>query len=80
MTDFRILQQQWTAWIRQPDAQSMPDGEARRLQVYRELFFNNVSSFVENAFPVLKKHLSRPDWQTLSTDFFFLHHCQSSYF
>ena len=37
MTDFRILQQQWTAWIRQPDAQSMPDGEARRLQVYREL-------------------------------------------
>ena len=53
MTDFRILQQQWTAWIRQPDAQSMPDGEARRLQVYRELFFNNVCSFVENAFPVL---------------------------
>lgn len=80
MTDFRVLQQQWTAWIRQPDAQPMPEGEERRLHIYRELFFNNVSSFVESAFPVLKKHLSESDWQTLLTDFFALHACQSPYF
>lgn len=80
MADFRVLQQQWTAWIRQPESQVMPDGEARRLHIYRELFFNNVSSFVENAFPVVKKYLADTDWQSLVNDFFAQHYCQSPYF
>ena len=80
MSDFVTLQQQWTAWLRQPDSAPMPNVEERRLKIYRELFFNNVSSFVENTFPIVKQHLPASDWDLLLKNFFALHHCQSPYF
>lgn len=80
MSDFVALQQQWTAWLRQPDTAPMPKVEARRLAIYKELFFNNVSSFVENTFPVVKQHLPSQQWKLLLKDFFALHCCQSPYF
>ena len=46
MSDFAALQQQWTAWLRHPQSASKPQIEERRLTIYRELFFNNVCSFV----------------------------------
>ncbi len=81
MDDFQHIQRQWTSWLRQPSIQTMPDNiEPRRLTIYRELFFNNVSSFVENAFPVLQRCLPEACWQQLLLDFFAKHHCQSPYF
>lgn len=81
MDDFQALQRQWTNWLRQPNAIKMPVNiEPRRLNIYRELFFNNVSSFVENAFPVLQQCLPEACWQQLLLDFFAEHHCQSPYF
>lgn len=81
MADFRQLQQQWTAWLRQPEQQPAPVNiEARRLAIYRELFFNNVSNFIENAFPVMQQRLQPEHWQSLVQDFFALHRCHSPYF
>lgn len=80
MSDFMALQQQWTTWLRQPSAVQMPHVESRRLFIYRELFFNNISSFVENTFPLLKKHLPAQHWQSLLEDFFAKHYCQTPYF
>lgn len=80
MSDFVALQQQWTNWLRHPQIAPKPQVEERRLTIYRELFFNNVCSFVDNAFPVLQQQLSTELWQQLLTDFFANHQCQSPYF
>ena len=51
---FIEVQQQFMDYIRDPSL-PMPEGiEPRRMKVYRDLFFNNISGFVASAFPVLK--------------------------
>ena len=80
MSDFVALQQQWTAWLRRPESAPMPNAPSRRLEIYRELFFNNVSGFVENTFPIVKQHLPASQWMLLLKNFFALHYCQSPYF
>ncbi|MBK6757178.1 MAG: putative DNA-binding domain-containing protein [Moraxellaceae bacterium] len=42
--------------------------------------FNNVSSFVENTFPIVKQQLPASQWMLLLKNFFALHYCQSPYF
>lgn len=80
MSDFAALQQQWTNWLRHPQTAPQPEIDTKRLTIYRELFFNNVSSFVNSAFPLLQQQLSTEVWQQLLDDFFANHHCQSPYF
>ena len=80
MSDFVALQQQWTAWLRRPESAPMPNAPSRRLEIYRELFFNNVSGFVENTFPIVKQQLPASQWMLLLKNFFALHYCQSPYF
>jgi hypothetical protein len=77
---FQAVQKQMTDWLREPDRQPAPDVELRRLNIYRELFFNNVSDFVEAAYPVLKSLLPAPEWQALLRDFFAEHRARSPYF
>lgn len=50
-----------------------PDIEDRRLQIYRELFFNNVAGLLAGAFPVLHKILGKPAWRALVRDYFANH-------
>lgn len=79
--DFKQLQQQFAAYIRNPDVASPPAGiEQRRLNVYSELFFNNVKGFLDTAFPVLKTLYSEPDWTALARQFFSNYACHSPYF
>jgi len=79
--DFKQLQQQFADYIRNPEAASPPAGiEQRRLNVYSELFFNNVKGFLDTAFPVLKTLYSEPDWTTLARQFFSNYACHSPYF
>lgn len=78
--DFRAHQRQLTDWLRAPATQPAPDVEPRRLAIYRELFFNNVCSFVEAAYPVLKSLLPAAEWEDLLQRFFAGHRCQSPYF
>ncbi|MBT1443116.1 putative DNA-binding domain-containing protein [Shewanella sp. JM162201] len=76
----KAIQDEFIAAIREP-SRPCPDGiEARRMAVYRELFFNNVSGFVGNAFPVLKSLYSVDDWQALVREFFIHHDCQNPLF
>ncbi|MGY1425160.1 HvfC family RiPP maturation protein [Lysobacter sp. A289] len=62
-------------YIRDPDNAPPPTGiEARRLKVYRELFFNNLQSMLAGNFPVIKRILGgAPDtdrWSALVRDFY----------
>lgn len=78
--DFQCLQYAFTAWLREPETRPAPAVGARRLRVYRELFFNNVSDFVESAYPVLRSLLPGSEWQALLQRFFAEHRAQSPYF
>ena len=55
MLEFQKLQAQLTAHIRNPALAAAPGGiEDRRLNIYRELFYNNIEGFLANAFPVVR--------------------------
>ena len=58
------------AWIRDPDGAAPPAGiEARRLKVYADLFFNNVSGLIGQTFPVIRAVLGDVAWNALIRDF-----------
>lgn len=79
---FKTVQQQFAQSIRDPEQskQLFPEIEARRLNVYQELFFNNIKGFVSSGFPVLKSLYSEDDWDALVRQFFINHSCHSPYF
>lgn len=78
---FQKLQYAFAAHIRDPEHQPTPaDVEDRRMAVYRELLFNNVSSTLASTFPVLTKILGDSRWQTLVRDFFKRHQSQTPLF
>ena len=67
-----------TSWLRDPqNSPALPDVDCQRMQIYRELFFNNIENTLSNAFPVLHQILPESDWQTLCEDFFALHQCHT---
>ncbi|BBN82050.1 DUF2063 domain-containing protein [Pseudoalteromonas sp. A25] len=78
---FIDVQNAFMAHIRDPQNVSGPSHiEDRRLNIYRELFFNNIEGFVSSAFPVLKSLYNETDWQGLVRQFFVTHNCQTPYF
>ncbi|MDF2445439.1 MAG: hypothetical protein K0S46_675 [Moraxellaceae bacterium] len=77
---FQREQKRMTDWLREPTQAPAPDVEQRRLDIYRELFFNNVREFVETAYPVLKQLLPAAEWDALVAGFFAGHRAQSPYF
>ena len=54
--------------------------ECRRIDVYQELFFNNVESFCSGSYPVLKSLFPEQDWLQLVREFFINHQCESPHF
>ena len=81
MSDFRDIQQAFTAHIKSPQDNAFDYGiEDRRMKIYRELFFNNIMGFLDSGFPVLKSILGDEEWQTLGRAFFSQHHCRSPLF
>jgi hypothetical protein len=79
--DFQALQEAIAAHIRNPETTPAPaDIEDRRIGIYRELFFNNISQFLAGTFPVLHRILGTADWRALVRDFFAQHRSQSPYF
>jgi hypothetical protein len=65
------MQREFAAHIRDPSGTPAPGGvEDRRMAVYRELFFNNLRSFLETNFPVLRSLYGDAAWDTLCRDFF----------
>ncbi len=71
---FQQVQYAFAAHLRDPANRPAPGGlEERRLQIYRELFYNNVEGFIANAFPVLRKLSSDEVWHALVRDFYARH-------
>lgn len=79
--DFQKKQSEFAAYIRDPIHNPCPaDVKRQRMETYRELFFNNVDSFLASNFPVLRQILSDTEWFELAQDFFSSHACRSPYF
>lgn len=74
-------QYRFTAYIRDPEVNQVPDKlEKRRIDLYRELIVNNIESFLSASFPVLRGILDDRSWAAMVQDFFARHRCQTPYF
>ena len=79
--DFKAKQSEFSAYIRDPFNNPKPaDVDSQRMATYRELFFNNIDSFLSSNFPVLRTLLDDAQWFELSQDFFAKHPCSTPYF
>ena len=81
MSELLALQKAFTEHLRDPDNIPVPTGlDKRRMSVYSELIFNNVSALLADFFPVIKSLLPEPTWQQMVRDFFISHQSQTPYF
>lgn len=79
--DFQHRQAVFAAHIRNPEGVPLPEGiEERRMAIYRDLFFNNLSSFLASAFPVCHRLLGELRWKALMRQFMVAHRCETPYF
>ncbi|MFU8788903.1 MAG: DUF2063 domain-containing protein [Methylobacter sp.] len=79
--DFNVKQREFAAYIRDPEHNPPPaDVQPERMAMYRELFFNNIDSFLSANFPVLRSLLNDQQWFDLVQDFFVRHASQSPHF
>lgn len=79
----KLKQQQaaFAAHLRHPQLSPPPVNiEDRRLDIYRQLFFNNIKQFISSAFPVLCSLHEERQWNELIRDFYTNHKAQSPYF
>lgn len=79
--DFKTKQLEFAAYIRDPENNLPPaDVQPERMAMYRELFFNNIDSFLSANFPVLRALLNDRQWFELGQDFFAKHTSQTPHF
>lgn len=68
-------------YLRNPESSPAPEGvEPRRLNIYRDLIYNNIEGFISSGFPVLRSLYSTPAWHALVRRFIDGHRCHSPYF
>jgi uncharacterized protein len=68
---FAAIQRSLAAFVRDPRHSPPPDGVGlERLEVYRELCFHNVESFMANCYPLTRAVLGGTRWQALVEDYF----------
>lgn len=78
---FKEKQYAFAAHIRDPENVAAPEGiEARRMAVYRELFFNNLFSLLGTFFPVLRKIHGDAQWRRFVRGFMQHHQARTPYF
>lgn len=81
INNFQTHQHAFTQWIRRPDHAPLPkDVSAQRMQIYRDLIFNNISSFIEHTYPVTQSLLPSKIWNALVEQFFQFGQCDSPYY
>lgn len=70
MDNLRLQQQALTRYLRDPEYQSPPaDMNTARVNVYRDLVFNNVSQLLSGTFPVLIRIIGEKRWGLLVRGF-----------
>lgn len=74
---FQHTQQQFCNWIRHPHSDLASVYDHERMQVYRDLVFNNISSFINLVYPITRRLLLECQWQALLQDFVANSKCQS---
>lgn len=62
MNTLKARQFAFAAHLRDASAAPPPGIEARRMAVYRELFFNSIENLLASNFPVIKKTLGEAAW------------------
>jgi hypothetical protein len=78
---FQQTQADFAAHIRHPQQHPAPAHiEERRLEIYRNLFYNNIESFLASGFPILKSLLNKDKWAAMVRDFMHRHQSHSPYF
>ena len=79
--EFIRRQYEFAAHIRDPGHAPAPaDIEDRRMGIYRELFYNNVESFLSGTFPVLRNIHDDDSWHALVREFFARHRSRTPLF
>jgi len=74
------VQKHFCHYLRDPDNHPAPEGlNKRRLDVYRDLVFNNVESLLGSAYPVVKAIMGE-QWQALVREFFVEHRATTPHF
>jgi hypothetical protein len=77
----RSQQYAFAAHLRDPESNPPPAGiEDRRMAIYRDLFINNVTSFLRQSFPVLSDLMDEQRWKMLIRDFYRDHQSRSPLF
>lgn len=78
---FQSLQRDFALHLRDPAHHAAPAGlEDRRVQVYRELFVNNLISLFAGNFPVLRSLYDEAGWLALVRDWFREHRAHTPLF
>lgn len=78
---FMQKQYEFASHIRNPEKHPCPDDvPAQRMDVYSELFYNNVQDFMATSFPVLRSLLDDVAWHTLIRDYFEKHRATTPLF
>lgn len=81
MKSFQKTQLTFSQYLRTPDESPLPDSmEVRRMEIYRDLIYNNIQSLVVNVFPVLRSLMNDQQWHYLVREFIKIHRCQTPYF
>jgi hypothetical protein len=81
MYAFQEFQRDFGRHIRDPRAAVRPAGvPARRMAIYSELLFNNLTGFLDACFPVTRSVLGERRWRRLNRAFFREARCHTPYF
>ncbi|MDD2722518.1 MAG: putative DNA-binding domain-containing protein [Methylovulum sp.] len=79
--DFAAKQREFVAYVRDSGQNPPPaDVPLPRIDMYRELLFNNIDNFLGSNFPVLRQLLDDGQWYAMARDFYARHTCTSPYF
>lgn len=74
-------EKQLASHIRNPEDIAGPEGmEQRRLKIYRDLFYNNIETFIASGFPILRSLFADEAWHSMVRDFMIHHQCHTPYF
>ncbi len=79
--DFRVVQLRLASHLRDPARNPPPPGlEDRRLAIYRDLFFTNVSNLLAGNFPVLRSLHDSDGWRALVRAWYSQHRAHTPLF
>lgn len=77
----RAQQYRLALHVRDPQANPPPPGiEARRLKVYRDLFYNSIEGLLAGSFPVMRQTLGDVRWHARVRDFYARYRSQTPLF